>query len=264
MAFAGFISRQEWGARPPRSWSNQITPKGVAVHWGGPPQRIVHHEECFRTVRGWQAYHMDVHSWSDLAYSAVVGPHGYVFAGRGAGVRTAANGTDVGNQNYYAVCGIIGQDETPTGDMLDGYGWAVRHLRQAGAGGEVVPHSWFKPTACPGDPLRGSILEIDRRASQTTSTAPSEGDWFDMATQKDLEAAVGKQLEWWLTGRSTGGGLSVVDRLQLVNRQAAGILTALESDTLADRLAAALNELGVGDVDEVELARELIRQLSQG
>lgn len=155
---AGFVSRAEAGLRKPRSFSRNITPGrggGVAVHHGGGPQRAAEpnsdHARCVETWRIWQKVHMDLRGrgWVDIAYTGGFCNHGYAFAGRGAGVRTAANGTNAGNQTHYAVTWIGGEGQTPTQAAYDALDWWISELRKAGAGLSVKPHKFFKATGCP-------------------------------------------------------------------------------------------------------------------
>lgn len=153
---AGFVTREDAKLRKPRSFSKNIKPDegGVAGHYGGPEQKAAEigadHELCISTWRAWQNYHMDTHKWVDIAYTGGYCQHGFAFAGRGAGVRTAANGTNVSNTKYYAVTFIGGKDQEPTEAALNAFEWWVDSLRAAGAGRAVKPHKSFKNTACPG------------------------------------------------------------------------------------------------------------------
>lgn len=153
---AGFISRADWGARAPRSVSRNITPGrgGCTKHYGGPPPTIRTHSDCVRTWKGWQNYHMDTHGWVDIAYTAGFCQHGYVLAGRGYGIRTAANGTNTSNQNYYAFTWIGGEGQTPTRAALDALDWLILDARKnGGAGLDIKNHRDQNKTACPGNPL---------------------------------------------------------------------------------------------------------------
>ena len=99
------VPRLAWRARPPRARRRIPGPvEGVAIHWEGPPLGSFPHSLCAGKVRAIQRFHMDARGWDDIAYSAVVCPHGHVFEGRWIGIRTAANGTSYGNNRYYAVC----------------------------------------------------------------------------------------------------------------------------------------------------------------
>lgn len=175
---AGFVTRADAGLRAPKSISRNITPAsgGVALHYGGPRQPAADvgadHALCVKTWRNWQNYHMNTHGWSDIAYTGGYCNHGYAFAGRGAGVRTAANGTNSGNQNFYAVTWIGGEGQTPTKEAFDAADWWLNELRKTGAGIAVKPHRWFKPTGCPGDPCVGHATLRDRQEITENSPAP--------------------------------------------------------------------------------------------
>lgn len=186
MTYRGFLTRDQIGLRAPRSRSTNITPEngGVAGHYGGPAQNIQSHSDCLRKWRGWQNYHMDTHGWVDIAYTLGVCDHGYIFAGRGAGVRTAANGTNYGNQNYYAVCWIGGQGETPTQDAVDAFWQAVRMLRSQGkAGNDVKKHKDFKATSCPGG--LGAVIDRGMTDGGSTPSDPSDDEGDEIMQRGD-------------------------------------------------------------------------------
>lgn len=144
------IRRAEWGARPPKRVSNNISPSSATAHWGGPsPWRGHHftdHNHCYTIVRSYQNFHMDGRGWSDIAYTGLPCPHGYVFEGRGPGVRSAANGTNSGNFNSYALCYIGGEGDplTEAGKQayLEGARWLGVPLNKV--------HGDWKATGCPG------------------------------------------------------------------------------------------------------------------
>jgi hypothetical protein len=119
------------------------------------------HRNCAGRVRGMHRYHMEEKGWLDIAYGHVVCRHGYVFAGRGFGVRSAANGTKAANDRYFAVC-FLGDDTAGRGGRdtagLCGPRRApplVRPPDQVRAG--RAAHSDFVPTQCPGKELRKHI-----------------------------------------------------------------------------------------------------------
>lgn len=155
------ITRAEWRARPARSRTALAPSFGSTVHYEGPRLGPFPHSSCPAKVRGIQAFHMDARGWADVAYTAIVCPHGYTFEGRWAGVRTAANGTNAGNAAAYAVCVLIGEGDPLTAeaeaellDVLDFLDLA------AGAGAAVNGHRDWKATACPGSPLYAALPRI--------------------------------------------------------------------------------------------------------
>lgn len=151
------ITREQWGARPPKRVSHNISPISATGHWGGPsPWRgrdFNDHARCYAIVRSWQNFHMDTRGWADIAYSGMPCPHGHVFQGRWTRVRTAANGTNSGNFNSYALCYIGGEGDplTEAGKkaFIDGARWLHVPLRHA--------HSDWKATGCPGPEIRNWI-----------------------------------------------------------------------------------------------------------
>jgi peptidoglycan hydrolase-like protein with peptidoglycan-binding domain len=180
-----FITRAQWGARPPKSNGNAIGahPLGVAVHYsaanlGSSPDSL-----CDDKVRGIQNYHIDHNGWADIAYSFLVCPHGNVFEGRGTGKGSAANGTTQGNLDYYAVCALGGPKDTPSVLMLDSIGDAIGLCRNAGAAAKVIGHRDLFPTACPGTALYAYVrlggwakLVVKVKAAVVRVVAPSRSD----------------------------------------------------------------------------------------
>ncbi|MFP3987129.1 N-acetylmuramoyl-L-alanine amidase [Streptomyces sp. E11-3] len=155
---ATFVSRSAWGARAPKKTSADIDASrgGVAVHHtGGTRFAAGSHSSCASQVRGIQNHHMDTNQWDDIAYTYLVCVHGYVFEGRGVGIRTAANGTNDSNYRYYAVCGLVGGTsssyDTVTEQLIDGFRTAIARLRSVGnAAAAITGHKTFLSTECPG------------------------------------------------------------------------------------------------------------------
>jgi hypothetical protein len=158
------VRRSQWGARAPlgRPWIDPDALRGLAVHYtamDADEQRD--HRRCAERVRGIQRYHMDENGWLDLAYSYVICLHGWVFEGRGLGVRTAANGTKEANDRYLAVC-FLGNDTPARDDVTEAGRRALADViaefrRRYPRARELRPHSDFVPTLCPGDELRAFI-----------------------------------------------------------------------------------------------------------
>ena len=111
------VTRKAWRARKPRSTTplpaSQAT--GVALHYTA-SHAPAQHKDCASAVRAIQGYHMNAQGWNDIAYSHIVCRHGYAFRCRGIGKRTAANGTNAANNEYYAVC-VLGTDNVNRRDI---------------------------------------------------------------------------------------------------------------------------------------------------
>lgn len=172
-----FHSRSDLGMTRPRSVSNSISPQngGVAVHYGGAAQNIGSESRARQVWKNWQSYHMNTHGWADIAYTAGFDNWGNVYAGRGFGVRTAANGTNTGNQNFYAFCWLGGGNEEPSAEALEALNWLIDEARrEGGAGLAVRSHSSFKSTSCPGGHLRDRAAELDGKRSLPSAGGSSQ------------------------------------------------------------------------------------------
>jgi hypothetical protein len=158
------VKRRAWGARRARG-RERLDPslvRGVALHYSGmnSDEQAVH-EQCAGRLRAMQRYHMEEKGWLDIAYGHVFCRHGYVFVGRGFGVRSAANGTRAANDRYFAVC-FLGDDSAGRADVTPQAYAALAELlrsydRRMRRPLVVRPHSDFVATPCPGVELRGYI-----------------------------------------------------------------------------------------------------------
>ena len=173
------ITRAQWGARAPRARPAEDFTGGTA-HWEGPHMGTFPHASCPAKVRGIQAFHMDARGWSDIAYNYVPCPHGYVFEGRGQGVRSAANGTNAGNDADGAVCYLGGEGDpfTPEGAaaMADA-------LHLVSPGGLRHAHRDWKPTACPGDTIAAWV-------HSPAALTPGADQGEDDVTRDELDDAL--------------------------------------------------------------------------
>ncbi|MEU2992599.1 peptidoglycan-binding protein [Streptomyces griseoincarnatus] len=158
------VTRDAWGARPPRYDLAYIASTGgVKIHYEGTyvPKSLAAadaHDTCAGHMRDLQASHLNhpTEPYSDIAYNAVVCPHGTIYEGRGPHRKTGANGTSTLNAADYAVCAMLGNSGLviPPDAMLDGLVDAITWLRNKGAAGKrVAGHRDGHPTACPGDRL---------------------------------------------------------------------------------------------------------------
>ncbi|MEU5383211.1 peptidoglycan recognition protein family protein [Kitasatospora cineracea] len=161
------ITRDQWGARPPKSPFTQIDgTQGVKVHYEGTevPADLAapdQHGRCAGRMRDIQASHQanTAEKYICIAYSAVVCPHGAVFEGRGPRHLQAANGPGL-NSQHYSVCAMLGDEGLiqPTDAQLNGIRDAIEWLqRDGGAGQEIRGHRDGYATSCPGGPLYGWV-----------------------------------------------------------------------------------------------------------
>lgn len=185
-----FVTRKAWGAKPSRyNLVHIASTKGTKVHYEGtkvPADLVDHHERCDDRVRAIQASHLanDEEDYSDIAYNAVVCPHGYVYEGRGAHYKTAANGNQALNQAHYAVCAMVGDEglTKPTDDQLNGIRDAIEWLRaDGGAETEIKGHRDGYATECPGGPLYDWVK---KGAPRPATDNDGDGDGGKPATGK--------------------------------------------------------------------------------
>lgn len=177
-----FVSRSQWGARSPRNVSNNITPQngGVTVHYVGAGNVArSDHGSCAAQVRGIQNHHMDTNGWSDIAYSHLVCQHDYIFVGRGNRVRTAANGTSSGNQNWYAVCALVGSADSLSSGLINAIKSAISSLRSGGgAANGINGHRDHLATSCPGELLYAKVRDGSLRPGGGDGPPPWPGVYF--------------------------------------------------------------------------------------
>lgn len=151
------IPYEDWSRRSRGATRNSHpigATRGVTLHWEGPHMGAFPHSECAGKVRGIQDFHIGGRNWADIAYNALVCPHGSVFEGRGPGVTSAANGYTRANDEWYAVCYLGGERDPFTDSGKAGFIEAVAWLRTAGAAGPAVNgHRDHKPTECPGNEI---------------------------------------------------------------------------------------------------------------
>lgn len=173
--------------------------RGFVLHHNGPPAGCLGkpHARCVAFWAAVKAYHMQVHGWSDIAYSFGVCPHGTRLVGRGWDKNQFAGGTDVVGSNdgpdsaWYSVLAFIGGDdstrdtEKPTDEMVRGVIDLIDEGRTSGrCERRVLPHSAFKPKPCPGPQFTAYAHAWDNQAlpgapaQPTIPEVPEEDDMF--------------------------------------------------------------------------------------
>lgn len=158
-----FYSRDEWDARPATDGPGRLTPsrvRGIALHWPAMGGRLDTVNEVKAALRSWQAYHMDGHGWSDIAYQRAVDQQGNTYQLRGYRTQSAANGdTDV-NQTYGALLLVLAIGEKPSPELVNATRREVRRFRERfPKATRIVGHQDIRPepTTCPGPAVMGLI-----------------------------------------------------------------------------------------------------------
>ena len=175
------ISREEWGARAPRSRST--------VTWGARTEFVVHYSEgpTTQSVRSIQDFHMDGNGWSDIGYNFLVDVQGRIYEGRGW-LTVGAHAPDH-NSSGIGVC-MIGRN----GDATSAATRSIRALydeavRRSGRNLAKLGHRDVYATSCPGDQLYAWV-----RAGM-----PAEIEEDDMPDYVSVGMAEGQDLpsgEW--------------------------------------------------------------------
>ncbi len=190
-----YHSRADLKMRPPRSPAPSIVSEGVTAHYAGgspwgradrsSPAAFVastDHGRCPSIWRGFQAFHMDARGWADIAYSSGVCPHGHRLEGRGPGRRSAAQGTNAGNDRSEAVVYIAGDGDPLTVEAMAAFLDEGARL----AGGRLRwQHGDWHSTSCAGPAIRAW-----KAAGWPSPNAPvpdSTGGFLMPLTEADVE-----------------------------------------------------------------------------
>lgn len=135
------------------------------------------HARCASIWRAWDAYHRSK-GWVGIAYNYGACPHGFIFEGRGAGYRSAAQGTNAGNAASHAVVVLLGEGD-PLPDAakkawLDARQLCRSHPTRA-ANERLHPHNDWHSTGCPGSPVRAWLAAGAPDPNLVWAPPPSHG-----------------------------------------------------------------------------------------
>ena len=166
-----YVTRDQWGARPPKY--RNVMPRPVSL-------AVVHHTvtpwdaDPHTTLRGIQRDHMQSRGWSDIAYQELVsmaaGYDGWVWGGRGFGHIGGATGTPPGDAHSLSIC-VLANCETdpPTPAVLESIASRLAYAEKIGRlapGWEIRGDRDYNSTACPGRHLYARLGEIRQRAAE--------------------------------------------------------------------------------------------------
>lgn len=193
-----FVPREDWGAPATSAASYLASARGVKIHYLGAAYTSRAHSLCDDYVRSIRAAHLaDVkENYADIAYTALVCEHGYVFEGRGTHKRPGANGNADLNGRDYAVCALLGSSglTVPPDAMLGGLRDAIDWLRRDGDAGDWLGgHRDGYATECPGDQLYAWVKKGAPRPAGGGQAAP--GDDVYEVRPGDYLALIARRLD---------------------------------------------------------------------
>jgi len=157
-----FVSREEWGAVPPKEAYTPQTPQVLVIHHTWKP--TVADYKGAATIRGIQKYHMfdPATGWNDIGYHYLIGPEGLLYEGR---PETALGSHTVPNTNKVGIS-VIGNYD-PDSDLLstESYNTLLDILTYLAAQYTISPdnifgHRDFSTKTCPGDGIYLKLPEI--------------------------------------------------------------------------------------------------------
>lgn len=153
------VTREQWGARAPKSRAKFYPTQPTTGHWNGPTLFVKGkpewgHEFCSSLVRGIQNFHMDNRDWADIAYNWLDCPHGYIFEGRGLLYQNGANGTNTANKTSPACCYLGGEGNEFTTEAKVAFHELTNYVaNNSSAKQGAIGHRDHKSTQCPGDEI---------------------------------------------------------------------------------------------------------------
>lgn len=156
------ITREEWGALPPKSEYDPQTPVAIVLHHTWKPE--VKDYKGAETIRGIQKYHMfdPATGWKDIGYHYLIGPTGEIFAGRppeAVGAHVVPNTGKVGISvigNYDLGADLLTLESYNS--LLDLITWIVS--KYSIDVNNIFGHRDFQPKSCPGDTIYTKLSEI--------------------------------------------------------------------------------------------------------
>lgn len=158
------ISRSAWGARPARPGPGRLDPRkvrGMVLHWPAMEKQLRGVKAVSAALRSWQAFHMDDHGWSDIAYQEAIDQDGNSYVLRGLWRQSAANGDSDVNEEFGAILLVLAPGEHPSAAMLRTLRRRIaRHREVFPRSRTIYGHNDVRPepTACPG-PIVSDLIE---------------------------------------------------------------------------------------------------------
>jgi hypothetical protein len=164
------VTREMWGARPPKDPYNSQEPLILTVHHASSPNYAQY--QGASSIRGIQSFHMNDRGWSDIGYHYVVGPEGKLYEGRPP---TAIGAHSPPNSNKVGIC-LIGNFENVDTLKPEQRATLVKLLAHL-CGKFRIPvakikgHRDFQSTDCPGSTVYAQLDEIRKDVADTVAAA---------------------------------------------------------------------------------------------
>nr|AXS59128.1 peptidoglycan recognition protein LB [Leguminivora glycinivorella] len=159
-----YVTRSEWGARPPVETLPLRTPVPyVVIHHSHTPKACYNRQDCIQAMKSMQNFHIDDRHWWDIAYHFGVGSDGVAYEGRGWPI-LGAHALHFNNISI-GIC-VIGDwsNSTPPAEQIK----TVKSLIAAGVDlGYIQPnykllgHRQVRDTECPGQTFFDAVKAWD-------------------------------------------------------------------------------------------------------
>lgn len=137
---------------------NAANVRGVVLHYPGDGNKVregtskAFSESLFRAYR---SYHVNDRKWPDIGYNFGVDQAGRIWSlsGRKKAAHTASPRNPYANYYYVGILMLIGNNETPTEEMIRSVNSMIRQVNSWYGINEVLGHRqvYGSNTACPGD-----------------------------------------------------------------------------------------------------------------
>ena len=155
-------SRSEWLGKGHTAPTLKRAQTEIYIHHPGSPGTIGResHSATVSRLRGYHRMHTVSNGWSDIAYNYAVSQNGDVYSLRGRDRQCGGNGGTTTNRRGQAILVLVGNNEQPTQDAIEGVRWAIAHIQEKHPGAKkILGHrdSFEASTACPGSILHGMV-----------------------------------------------------------------------------------------------------------
>lgn len=177
-------SRSDWLGKGHTAPTLKRAQTEIYIHYPGARGSIGResHNATVSRLKGYHRMHTVSNGWSDIAYNYAVSQNGDVYSLRGRDRQCGGNGGTTTNRRGQAILVLVGNNEQPTQDAIEGVRWAIAHIQEKHPGAKkVLGHrdSFEASTACPGNILHGMVRKGvfygSKKGGGAVPSAPSGG-----------------------------------------------------------------------------------------